>query len=243
MADRYGALVGPGAQFAGVDQGIDFTGGPFPVYTLGTALVTRVKRSGSGWPGEGAVVNYKLMDGPHRGDYVYVAEDFAPAPDVQVGKTYPRGHVLGTATGSGKAPGIEVGWAQASGIPLAPRPAPRPAPQYTEEGARFLGFVTGSGVFSPGGGVVPGTGPGPGGTVPDPNAAVTQPVKDAYNAVLSVPRFLGRLTNASYLLRGLQIVAGAVLVLAGLLLLVRQVALAADLPDPATAIPVARALE
>lgn len=229
----YGSLVGPGAAFAGVDQGIDFTGGPFPVFALGTALVTRVQRSGSGWPGEGAVLNYKLLDGPHKDEYIYVAEDFAPAADVHVGKTYPKGHTLGTATGSGKAPGIEVGFAQPSGIPVAPRPAPRPAPQYTQEGARFLGFVTGSGVFGPGGGVVPGTGPGPGGTVPDPNAAVTQPITAAYDATLSLAHFLGRLTQPSYLLRGLQILAGAVLVLAGVLLLARQVALAADLPDPA----------
>jgi len=51
--------------------------------------------------------------------------------------------------------------------------------------------------------------------------------------------FLGKLTDPSYLLRGLQIVAGGALVGTGLLLLARQVALAADLPDPAKAVPAA----
>jgi hypothetical protein len=45
--------------------------------------------------------------------------------------------------------------------------------------------------------------------------------------------FLGKLTDPSYILRGLQIVAGGALVMAGVVLLARQVALAADLPDPA----------
>lgn len=45
--------------------------------------------------------------------------------------------------------------------------------------------------------------------------------------------FLGKLTDPHFILRGLQIVAGGVMVGAGVILLVRQVALAADLPDPA----------
>lgn len=50
--------------------------------------------------------------------------------------------------------------------------------------------------------------------------------------VLAVPRFLAKITDPHNILRGLQIVAGAVLVLAGLLLLARQVGLAPDAPGP-----------
>lgn len=57
-------------------------------------------------------------------------------------------------------------------------------------------------------------------------------VEGAAGAVVSVGDFLAKLTDPHYILRGLQILAGAVLVLAGIVLLTRQVALAADLPDP-----------
>jgi len=53
------------------------------------------------------------------------------------------------------------------------------------------------------------------------------------NDVLAVPRFLAKITDPHNILRGLQVVAGAVLVLVGLLLLTRQVGLAADAPSPA----------
>lgn len=55
-------------------------------------------------------------------------------------------------------------------------------------------------------------------------------VADAAGAVAG---FIGKITDPSFILRGLQIVAGGVLVLVGTILLARQVALAADLPDPA----------
>lgn len=54
----------------------------------------------------------------------------------------------------------------------------------------------------------------------------------AVSAAGSVAGFLGKLTDPSYILRGLQILAGAGLVITGAGLLARQVALAADLPDP-----------
>jgi hypothetical protein len=47
--------------------------------------------------------------------------------------------------------------------------------------------------------------------------------------------FLGKLTDPAYILRGLEILAGGVLLLVGLFLLARQVALAADVPDPINA--------
>jgi hypothetical protein len=225
----YRFLVGgSGIKYAGVDQGIDFTG-PGSVFALGDAVITRVQAGGSGWPGEGAVLNYKLLSGPKAGQYVYVAEDFAPRSDLRPGSIVSKGETIGQATGSGKAPGIEVGWAQPSGIPLAPRPAPRPAPQYTSQGADFLAFVSGGAGPAP---VTPSsvasTVGGAAGHIP----GVAQ-VEGIVGGVSSVGDFLGRLTDPSYILRGLQVIAGAVLVLVGLGLLVRQVALSADLPDPA----------
>ncbi len=133
----YGALVGGSAAFAGEDQGIDFTG-PGPVYALGNGVVTRRVDSGSGWPGQGAVLVYRLTSGPGAGRYVYVSEDFAPRADLKVGSRVTKGDVLGQATGSGLAPGIEVGYANANGRPLAPRPIPR-AP--TPLGHAFDAFV------------------------------------------------------------------------------------------------------
>lgn len=58
----------------------------------------------------------------------------------------------------------------------------------------------------------------------------------AKDAALAVPAFLGKVTDPAYILRGLQIVAGAVMVLVGVVLLTRQVALANDLPDPLSAL-------
>lgn len=222
----YGELVGPGASYAGVDQGIDFTGG-FDVYALDRAVITRVSRGGSGWPGEGAVVNYRLLSGPAAGRYVYVAEDFAPRSGLRPGMIVQRGESIGRATGSGKAPGIEVGWAQPSGIPLAPRPAPRPAPQYTPQGENFRQFVAAGAGRAPG---VPSLSSINSAARHVPGVAQAEGV---VGAGVSVATFIGRLTDPAYILRGLQIVAGGVLVLVGLALLVRQVALAADLPDPA----------
>lgn len=60
-------------------------------------------------------------------------------------------------------------------------------------------------------------------------------VASAADAALAVPRFLAKLMDPSYILRGLQVIAGAVLVLVGVGLLVRQVALAADVPIPTPA--------
>lgn len=224
MPHGFAALVGPGASYAGVDQGIDFTGS-FDVYALGDAVITRVQRGGSGWPGEGAVLNYKILSGPKAGQYVYVAEDFAPRSDLKPGKIVKRGETVGHATGSGKAPGIEAGWATPTGIPLAPRPPARPAPQFTAAGDNFRQFVATGTSGAGGDGVTVGG-------IAQHIPGVVQ-VEGVVGSISSVGDFLDRLTDPSYILRGLQVIAGAVLVLVGVVLLTRQVALAADLPDPA----------
>lgn len=142
----YAALIGnTNLQFAGVDQGIDFTG-KGTLYALAPGEITRVVQSGSGWPGTGALVVEKLTGGPQAGQSVYYAEDLSPAAGIAVGKVVRQGDVLATATGSGLAPGVEVGFAQPSGIPVAPLPPPRPASQFTPQGASFLSFVEGTNV-------------------------------------------------------------------------------------------------
>lgn len=59
------------------DQGVDFFAHKgSPIVAIGRADVTRATR-GSGWPG-GGVVQYKLLDGPHAGEEIYVAEFIMP---------------------------------------------------------------------------------------------------------------------------------------------------------------------
>lgn len=60
------------------------------------------------------------------------------------------------------------------------------------------------------------------------------PIGQVVTVPLSIADFLGRLTNPAYIIRGLELVAGSVLVLLGLWLLVKQVGLAAgiDVPSP-----------
>lgn len=70
------------------------------------------------------------------------------------------------------------------------------------------------------------------------NAYKDSGAKAAVDAALAVPRFLGKITDPHNILRGLQIIAGAVLVLVGVVLLTRQVALAADVPTPNVPVPV-----
>lgn len=71
------------------------------------------------------------------------------------------------------------------------------------------------------------------GAVPGLGPDVTDIVGGAKDAVVGVGEFLGTLADPNFWLRALQILGGAVLAFAGLALLVRQVALAADVPDPA----------
>jgi len=141
-ANPYASLIGSSGtlHFAGIDQGIDFTGAG-PVYALDRGTITRVEKGGTGWPGQGALVVERLTSGPASGLSVYYAEDLSPAANIAVGNQIAKGDPIAYATGSGQAPGIEVGFAQPSGIPLAPLPPPRPASQFTQQGAGFLSFV------------------------------------------------------------------------------------------------------
>lgn len=103
------SLVSGPLRYAGPDQGIDFTG-PGYVHALGHGVVTRAVSGGSGWDGQGGLIVYRITDGPGKGRYVYNAEDIEPT--VRAGDRIIPGEVIGRATGSGQAPGIEIGWAR-----------------------------------------------------------------------------------------------------------------------------------
>jgi hypothetical protein len=106
----YGSLAGSGLTFAGPDQGIDFTG-KGTVRAPADLKITRVA-SNTGWSGEGNIVVGQITSGPNKGRYMYIAEDFQPGNHVRPGAVLKEGEAVGMATGSGKAPGIEVGFAQ-----------------------------------------------------------------------------------------------------------------------------------
>jgi len=141
---QYRYPVGSGLKDAGIDQGHDWTGAG-PIYAVGDAKISRVVWSGSGWPGIGAVIDYEIVSGPLQGQYVYNAEDLVPTQATvsafEKGTVLPMGTIIANATGSGQAPGIEIGWADPSGLPSAPRPPPRPASQWTSYGQDFANFL------------------------------------------------------------------------------------------------------
>lgn len=118
--------------------------------------------------------------------------------------------------------------------PAAPvGPTIDPAQMFKDVGS----VVAGKPVSSSGGGITGFIG----GVAGDVNSAARHipgvaQVEGAVGAVSSVGDFLGKLTDPSYILRGLQVVAGAALIVTGGTLLVRQIALAADLPDPVAAV-------
>lgn len=220
----YSALIGNSGtlHFAGIDQGIDFTG-QGPLYALAPGTITREQTSGSGWPGQGALIVEQLTGGPAKGKSVYYAEDLSPAAGIAVGSVVGQGTQLATATGSGLAPGVEVGWAQASGSPVAPLPPPRPASQFTPEGQSFLAFVgTGGGVNTgfntiaglPGAHGSPLGGIPFGGQIQSGVNAVAAPFKDAAS-------FFAWIGNAKNLQRVGEMLAGGVLIALGVVMVGR----------------------
>lgn len=221
----YGALVGSAASFAGVDQGIDFTGGPANIYALADGVVERVQASGSGWPGEGALVTYKLTSGPYAGNHVYIAEDFQPR--VKVGAKVKQGQLLGVATGSGKAPGIEVGWADASGSPVAPlQPNPHSPKPEGEDFNNIVQTLSQSGGSGLNVGAIVAPIPGVG-----PVVAAVDAVGGIGSTLDSIPKLIKFVTSWRFV----EVVGGFFLLLVGLYLLGRQFGAAPSVPQVVTA--------
>ena len=89
-----------------IDQGVDYAGSG-TLAAIGPATVTHVATPGTGWPG--AFIEYRLLNGPDAGCYVYYAEGVAPAAGLRVGQTVAAGQPVATIIRFW-ATGIEIGW-------------------------------------------------------------------------------------------------------------------------------------
>ena len=102
-----------------VDQGVDYSG-KGTVNAVGSGTIVRVQTSGWGSMGNagiGACIVLKLDNPPDaQHTMVYYAENIVPS--VKVGQHVSAGEVIGQATGTGS--GIEIGWGDQNGNPLAP---------------------------------------------------------------------------------------------------------------------------
>jgi len=117
------------------DMGVDYgpTGKRGPVVAIGDAKIIG-SDSKSGWPG-GHFIWYRLLDGSHKGNIVFVAETLTRM--VPKGTTVSAGQRIATALSGGT--GLETGWANRLG-------STRASPCYHEgmktnsgkEMARFL---------------------------------------------------------------------------------------------------------
>jgi murein DD-endopeptidase MepM/ murein hydrolase activator NlpD len=125
----------PRRWYAGrIDMGVDYMAHRrHRVVAIGNAKIMGSSRH-SGWPG-GHLIWYKLLDGDHAGNFIYVAE--------QLRRLVPKGTRVRAgqriATALPRSTGLEIGWANRRGDPRA-------APCYSEgmkthsgrEMARFL---------------------------------------------------------------------------------------------------------
>ena len=107
-----------------IDQGVDFVGSG-PIVAIGNAKVLRV--GAPGWPEEGGVL-YQLLDGPLKGETIFVYEGVDAT--VQPGQVVKAGEQIATFRPGGS---IETGFADQAGTPLS-------------HGEYFEGKVTQSGL-------------------------------------------------------------------------------------------------
>jgi hypothetical protein len=89
-----------------IDMGVDYAGSGTLV-AIGTARLTYMATSETGWPG--AFIEYRLLGGPDAGRYVYYAEGVIPAPRLHVGQTVAAGQVIASIIPEYES-GIELGW-------------------------------------------------------------------------------------------------------------------------------------
>jgi murein DD-endopeptidase MepM/ murein hydrolase activator NlpD len=132
-----------------IDMGVDFSVTRHkPIVAIGDAKI-RGSDADSGWPG-GHFLYYKLLDGDHAGNFIYVAETMSRM--VPEGTVVQAGGRIATALPGGT--GTEWGWANRFG-------QPRAAPCYSEglstnSGAEFARFLRALGATT-----VDKPGPGP----------------------------------------------------------------------------------
>jgi hypothetical protein len=129
--------IGAGAIQGRIDEGVDFTGGPFNVGAIGPGRVLR-NTLWPGWPGTGGVV-YQLTSGPMAGRNVYQMEH--QVARVTAGQSLMPGQLVTTSLAG--YPWLEIGWANASGTgPLTPyNGAPDGTPM--PGGQSFMAFLSG----------------------------------------------------------------------------------------------------
>jgi hypothetical protein len=100
-------LIGATVKPERVDQGVDYAGAGTLV-AIGSATVTYVGTSNTGWPG--AFIEFRLLAGADAGCYVYYAEGVTPVDGLTVGERIAAGQPIATIIP--KYPtGIELGWA------------------------------------------------------------------------------------------------------------------------------------
>jgi hypothetical protein len=89
-----------------IDQGVDYAGRGSLV-SIGSARITYAGTSATGWPG--AFIEYRLLEGPDSGCFVYYAEGIEPVRGLHSGQTVRAGQELATII-PGWSSGIELGW-------------------------------------------------------------------------------------------------------------------------------------
>ena len=89
-----------------IDQGVDYAGSG-TLTAIGAARVTYVGTAATGWPG--AFIEYRLLDGPDAGCFVYYAEGITPVAGLHAGQAVDPGQVLANII-PGWSTGIELGW-------------------------------------------------------------------------------------------------------------------------------------
>ena len=94
-----------------IDQGVDYAGTGV-LATIGSARVTHVQTSNTGWPG--AFIEYQLLGGADAGCYVFYAEGVTPAEGLHVGQTVSPGTRIATII-PGYPTGVEIGWGAGTG--------------------------------------------------------------------------------------------------------------------------------
>lgn len=112
---KYGAIVGTGSSFAGVDQGIDFVpagGKAFNICAPAAGTITLADQTGHHFmrtSGQALIVE-KLDAAPNvpsSSQFVYFAEIITVSGGIKVGTHVNKGDVIGT---NSQSPGIELGW-------------------------------------------------------------------------------------------------------------------------------------
>jgi hypothetical protein len=106
-----------------IDQGVDYAGSGTLV-AIGSARVTFVATSETGWPG--AFIEYRLLGGADAGCYVFYAEGVLPANGLHPGETIAPGQPIAKII-PGYPTGIEIGW----GAGISTKPYARLAGQWS----------------------------------------------------------------------------------------------------------------